>query len=55
MKLISDSVAIKVPVRKGIENNDEVEIIEPQFLQTDKILFSGNYGLPDTAAVIVGR
>jgi hypothetical protein len=55
MKLISDSVAIKVPVRKGIENNDEVEIIEPQFLQTDKILFSGNYGLPDTAAVIVSR
>lgn len=55
MKLINDSVAIKVPVRTGIENNGEVEIIEPMFLITDKILISGNYGLPDTAAVIVGR
>jgi hypothetical protein len=55
MKLINDSVAIKVPVRKGIENSGEVEIIEPLFLVTDKILVSGNYGLPDTAAVIVVR
>jgi hypothetical protein len=55
MKLINDSVAIKVPVRKGIENSDGVEIIEPLFSATDKILVSGNYGLPDTAAVIVAR
>jgi multidrug efflux pump subunit AcrA (membrane-fusion protein) len=55
MKLINDSVAIKVPVRKGIENSGEVEIIEPLFLITDKILTSGNYGLPDTAAVLIGR
>jgi hypothetical protein len=55
MKMINDSVAIKVPVRKGIENSYEVEITEPLFLITDKILISGNYGLPDTAAVIVGR
>jgi multidrug efflux pump subunit AcrA (membrane-fusion protein) len=55
MKLINDSVAIKVPVRKGIENSDGVEIIEPLFSTTDKILVSGNYGLPDTAAVIVAR
>ncbi len=55
MKLINDSVAVKVPVRKGIENSDKVEVIEPLFLVTDKILISGNYGLPDTAAVIVAR
>jgi multidrug efflux pump subunit AcrA (membrane-fusion protein) len=55
MKLINDSVAVKIPVRKGIENSNEVEIIEPLFLLTDRILVSGNYGLPDTAAVIVGR
>jgi hypothetical protein len=55
MKLINDSVAVKVPVRKGIENSNEVEVIEPLFLPDDKILTSGNYGLPDTAAVIVGR
>lgn len=55
MKLINDSVAVKVPVRKGIENSNEVEVIEPLFLPDDRILTSGNYGLPDTAAVIVGR
>jgi hypothetical protein len=55
MKMINDSMAIKVPVRKGIENNDKVEITEPLFLFSDRILISGNYGMPDTAAVIVVR
>jgi multidrug efflux pump subunit AcrA (membrane-fusion protein) len=55
MKLINDTTAIKVPVVKGIENSDEVEIVEPAFLLTDRILSSGNYGLADTAAVTVTR
>jgi biotin carboxyl carrier protein len=53
MKLINDSVAIKVPVIKGFENNEEVEITSPEFLQTDRIILAGNYGLPDTARVII--
>jgi hypothetical protein len=53
MKLISDSVAVKVPVCKGIENSNEVEIIEPLFSPTDKILILGNYGLGDTTNVKV--
>lgn len=55
MKLINDSVAIKIGVRKGIENNDLVEITDPRFDPADRILVTGNYGLPDTAAVITGR
>jgi hypothetical protein len=55
MKLINDSTAIKIPVVKGIETSDEVQIIEPVFTPADRILFSGNYGLPDTAAVTVNR
>jgi hypothetical protein len=55
MKMINDTIAIKIPVKKGVENNEEVEITDPLFLRTDKILFSGNYGLPDTAAVIVNK
>ncbi|MGZ4033740.1 MAG: efflux RND transporter periplasmic adaptor subunit [Bacteroidia bacterium] len=51
MKLINDSTAIKVPVKKGIETNDKVEILEPQFNPGDKIIFTGNYGLADTAKV----
>ena len=51
MKLINDTIAIKVPITKGFENSEEVEIISPEFLQTDRIIFTGNYGLPDTARV----
>jgi biotin carboxyl carrier protein/small nuclear ribonucleoprotein (snRNP)-like protein len=55
MKLINDSTAVKIPVKKGIENKDEVEITEPGFLPGDRILVTGNYGLPDTAAVVIKR
>jgi hypothetical protein len=53
MKAVNDSTAVKVGVKKGIENFDEVEIIDPQFSTDDKILLTGNYGLPDTAAIII--
>jgi biotin carboxyl carrier protein len=53
MKLINDSTAIKVPVTKGFENNEEVEITGPEFLMTDRIVLTGGYGLPDTARVII--
>ena len=51
MKMIDSSTAIKVPVIKGMETADRVEIIRPLFSLSDKILLSGNYGLPDTAKV----
>ncbi len=53
MKLINDTTAIKVPVTKGFENNEEVEIAWPEFLKTDRIVLTGGYGLPDTARVII--
>ncbi len=53
MKMINDSTAVKVPVTKGLETGDKVEIISPVFSPQDKILLSGNYGLADTALVIV--
>lgn len=53
MKMINDTTAIKVPVKTGIETGERVEIIYPAFSPKDKILLSGNYGLPDTALVIV--
>ncbi len=45
MRLINDSTAVKIPVKIGIENFGEVEITDPVFQSSDKILFSGNYGL----------
>ncbi|HXB07455.1 MAG TPA: efflux RND transporter periplasmic adaptor subunit [Puia sp.] len=53
MKLIDSATAVKVPVKKGIETKDRVEILTPQFAREDKILVTGNYGLPDTAKVKV--
>lgn len=53
MKLLNDSVAVKVPVQKGMETKDFVEILSPQLLLSDKILLTGNYGLPDTAKVVI--
>ncbi len=53
MKMINDSTAVKVPVKTGIETGDKVEIISPEFSPKDKILLNGNYGLADTAKVIV--
>jgi multidrug efflux pump subunit AcrA (membrane-fusion protein) len=53
MKLINDTTAVKIPVKKGLESGDKVEILSPEFLPGDKILVSGNYGLADTAKVMV--
>ncbi len=51
MKLINDSTAIKVPVKTGIVTNTQVEILSPMFDKLDRLIDTGNYGLPDTAMV----
>jgi len=51
MKMIDSITAIKVLVTKGMETSGRVEIIRPQFTTNDKILLTGNYGLPDTVKV----
>jgi len=51
MKMIDSITAVKVPIVKGMETRDRVEILRPQFSSNDKILLTGNYGLPDTAKV----
>ena len=51
MKLINPTTAVKVIVKEGIQSGDRVEILSPAFTKQDKIIISGNYGLPDTAKV----
>ncbi len=53
MKLINDTTAVKVPVKKGIEAKDKIEVTEPLFNANDRIIFTGNYGLEDTAKVTI--
>ncbi len=55
VKLFHDSLAIKIPIEKGAETKDSVQLVKPVFTTRDKILVSGNYGLADTALVKVTR
>jgi multidrug efflux pump subunit AcrA (membrane-fusion protein) len=53
MKLVNDSTAIKVPVSRGIESKELIEILSPVFNAQDRIITTGNYGMADTAKVKV--
>jgi hypothetical protein len=55
MRMIDSQTAVKVPVVKGIEAGDSVEIISPHFTIDQQILLTGNYGLPDTAKVVIQK
>ncbi|MDD2611577.1 MAG: efflux RND transporter periplasmic adaptor subunit [Bacteroidales bacterium] len=55
MKMAGTSTAVKVPVIKGMESHGRVEIISPRLTASDKILLTGNYGLPDTAKVYLEK
>ncbi|WP_242917173.1 efflux RND transporter periplasmic adaptor subunit [Pontibacter liquoris] len=53
MKLLNDTTAVKVPVKTGLSTEQTVEILSPAFAPSDRLLTSGNYGLPDTAFVTI--
>jgi len=55
MKLINDTMAVKVPVMTGISGTDSIEIVSPAFLPAERFVTSGNYGLGDTAIVRIIR
>lgn len=53
MKMINSNTAIKIPIKKGIQTEDKVEILSPILTPKDKILLTGNYGVGDTINVKV--
>ncbi len=53
MKLVNDSIAAKIIVKVGIQNNNKVEIVSPSFDENDLFISSGSYGLPDSAIVTI--
>jgi multidrug efflux pump subunit AcrA (membrane-fusion protein) len=55
MKLINQSTAVKIPIKKGIETSDKVQIVSPILNKEDKILLTGNYGVEDTIQVKIIR
>jgi len=55
MRLLNDSTAVKIGVKKGIENDSLIQIVSPKLSISDKIVLDGGYGLADTAKVIIKR
>jgi hypothetical protein len=55
MKLINDSTAVKVGIKKGIENKTLVQILTPKLNIEERIISEGGYSLADTAKVIIER
>jgi hypothetical protein len=55
MKLINDSVSIKIPVKPGMHQGIWVQVENPVFSPTDRFIVEGNYGLSDTAKVEVEK
>jgi multidrug efflux pump subunit AcrA (membrane-fusion protein) len=53
MKLLDSNTAVRVDIKKGIENNNSVEVLEPKLSVNDKIVLTGHYGLSDTAKVVI--
>jgi biotin carboxyl carrier protein len=53
MKIINDSTAVKVFIKKGLENAEKAEIVSPELLPYDSFILSGGYGLEDTAFITI--
>jgi len=53
MKMINENTAVRIPIKKGIETEERVEILSPVLTSKDRILKSGNYGVADTIKVKV--
>ena len=55
MKMLDSNTAVKVPITKGMTLGGRIEIRDPVFSATDRLLVSGNYGLGDTAHVTIAK
>ncbi|MGE5398830.1 MAG: efflux RND transporter periplasmic adaptor subunit [Ignavibacteriales bacterium] len=53
MKVLNDTLAVRVVVKKGIETDSLVQIIQPAFNLSDRFIADGVYGLPDTTKIII--
>ena len=55
MKVVNNKLAIKVPVTKGIENDNEVEALSSGLTNSDVVISEGAYGLNDSSRVKVEK
>jgi multidrug efflux pump subunit AcrA (membrane-fusion protein) len=55
MKLLNDTTAIKTPIQKGLEVDKWVQVKSGNLSVTDRVVTSGNFGMGDTAAIIIQK
>lgn len=55
MKIINDSTAVKLDIKKGIETDSLVQIKEPVLSANDRFVTEGAYGLPDTVNIMIKK
>ena len=55
MKIINDTLAVKIPVIKGFENDSVSEISSPLLNKNDLVISEGAYGLPDSTVVKIEK
>jgi len=55
MKVVGNKLAIKVPIKKGIENDEQVEALSSGLTATDVVISEGGYGLNDSTVVKVEK
>ncbi|MDQ1769325.1 HlyD family efflux transporter periplasmic adaptor subunit [Labilibaculum sp. A4] len=55
MKITKDSLAVKIPIAKGIENDSVVEILSKNINLDDVIICEGAYGLSDSSIVRISK
>jgi len=51
MKIERGNTAVKIPVRKGLERGDTIEVISAELKVNDLVINEGAYGLPDSTQV----
>jgi multidrug efflux pump subunit AcrA (membrane-fusion protein) len=55
MKILNDSTAAKLDIKKGIETDSLVQIKEPVLSANDRFVTEGAYGLPDTVNIVIKK
>ncbi len=55
MKIVDESMVVKVPVTTGLTDGKKVEILSPRFEPSDKIVVAGQFGLEDSTIVRVHK
>jgi biotin carboxyl carrier protein len=53
MKIINDSLAVKLNITKGLESDGFVQIKEPKINLSERFIIEGAFGLPDTANISI--